>query len=898
MDDSRIPTTNRSPERSFGGCLVLKVGVVATSSNALGLYTVATDAGNVQADLLSDSGSPISGTRGGGQIAPGTWVIIAASFDGGGSGDSLGHIVGVVRGSYSSNADSFADHDVLVPNAGYVWDTIHNLLPTTSPEREDLINLNDGAPLDALSGDWGKYNPLGPAIHVGTFMSYLRAGDRCGVWAFTMEELLRIAARSVQEFTLGGSTEDLVDEGAEINLVRQRALLPWEAVGSIRPESPVAEETGEDQADPRNPPKRPPLDLQHSDVVGIFRETQLNGYLADIDRRFIHVPDLEDDGPRRSSTAEEDSEKVFGVFEQTTASDGSFTLRSAKSVTIEKYTAVPVPLRRHEQWDPRGDTPENTKFSGNFGDGEVQNRYDYRFGGSDSSSDRAVLGLELHGFAALQQNRAIRSRQDWATPLESDTRLGKELGSGTYPDYKLDPNRSWMALPKYIDIDVQKGRWEKVRYYASRSAIDMMDDGSVVVDDGYGAQIIMGGGNVMITAPNDIILAPGRSIIHMAPQDLILKAGNSVDLTASNGDVRVKAEKNLQMLGGNGGRGGVLLEDRSEVSDWSVEPGEASEYGGIAIKSASSVCLLGSDLFLHSTRGDAVVRSRRNFSVLSDDVVFNTGVSFTVSIGDRSQEFGTTDASRLSVLTFDYNSFVLGASSAIPKVVVNTVEYAPGSESVTGFVLNGAFVWSGTGVWDVSSLTARLTMQFTGGISSRNSDIGDLSPNQDEKIKGEIAITKGALSSLFSELGQATQDSWNTFAEPFEYTDGPTFLDQGAVLSSVSFSLRTSRDYGLLTDDSFRIPQWRWQQYALQAGGSDGLSTWEEKEVIFGPSDIPTSPWPGRELWSEKPVYAKLGDPTFFKNGFTAADSGGSVDESPIDNTVLADSYIVNTFNP
>lgn len=901
-DQQKKPASAEPPRDSLGGCLALKLGRVQAYTAGLNFYSVLTDQGPVTASTLSESGHRTLGTHGASQIPVGAFVLLAGQFRLATNQTCI--IVGVVRSTGASQDTFPADMDVLIPNVGWVWDRLHNYLALTEPERIGLQNFNDGTPLDALPGEWGRYNPFGPGIHLGNFLAFLRANERCGIWMFPLDEFMRLAARSVSLHTLGRQYDEEVDEGAEINLIDQTAFLPWEAQGRAQTGKPSGVATDEPQDDPEKPPTKPPVDLPEAqtDAEGIFRTLHLRGYLADLEQYFVSLPDLDDPSLRQLQNAEADARRTAGLFHQARAADGSYSVRSAKSLTFEKYSLIPVPHRKADQHDPAGATPQNSRFNGTFGSGEQKQRQDYLFGGVDQQTPagRSTLGLELHGFAAKQQLQNLRQRADWVVPEEAQTRLGQELGQGTYPGFKLDPTKSWMALPKYHELKVQSDRWEGVRYYASRSVIEQLDDGSVIIEDGYGSQIIMSGGNIFQTAPNDIHQAPGRHLVQLVPEDLVQRVGGSADLTTSRGDIRQKAERNLMFLSANGGEGGMVFESRAVEAGLTSDPGIDSDYRGIVFRAdQAAICHMAKDLYFHTLAGPGipdvdgdeggkiVFRAAGKILGIGQSAFFSLADDLTIGIGDSSQDLSITDPSALSIYRLAADELVIGAGRQIDRVVVRTGTYSPSGTSISGLLLEGSFVWNGSGLWNCS-ITADISMDFRGGFRSKDGGFGELSDAEDQQIQQQLLAYTDSLAIYTSESLQQQTESLADYQAPLQADR--YLINRDTVQTEVYFSLRTEADLRLIDDQTFQIPQWRWQQYAA-AGGSAKL--WEEPQVAYPPTEEQLLPWPGSTVWSDREAHLVLEQPRFFDG---TAVSGLDENSTPLARKVLSDSYLVNTF--
>ena len=91
-----------------------------------------------------------------------------------------------------------------------------------------------------------------------------------------------------------------------------------------------------------------------------------------------------------------------------------------------------------------------------------------------------------------------------------------------------------------------------------------------------------------------MFLKSGRNVNLWAGYDLILRAKNSIDGSASAHDVRLKAENNMMLLGGNSGTGGVLVESRGASGNFDFsQSGEAVSFGGVILRASRGQSSIG-----------------------------------------------------------------------------------------------------------------------------------------------------------------------------------------------------------------------------------------------------------------------------------------------------------------
>jgi len=734
-------------------------------------------------------------------------------------------IIGSITGSTVDQSVMQSDFSDLMCGAGHLFDKIHSFL---SHERTAEIAppaAGGGVPMDAIGGENGVFSPLGPAWLISLAMAYMRASDRCGIWMFRLDEHLRMVAKSLEQQTMAREVLDLYDDG-ELSVIERIAFVPWEALGSFHNGIPTGVRSASEFDDPTNAPTEQMIKTVEVDQKAIFRQFSLKGYLGDIHDEFVALP-VEATGLDSYSGGLSllGDEVMQGVFRQITGADGAFVLQSAKGIHLEKYPLIQLPIETAPYDDPAGDTPENYKASGTFGKGEAQKREDFQPADNGCPGDRGILGLALHGAyiskASLQTLRA--HKKDWRVQDESATPLAAQLGKGTYVSpggFKVDATKMWMDLPTHVDLDVQKGRWEKVRYYAGRSAIDMWDDGSVVIEDAWGSQIIMAGGNIVLTCPGDIIMAPGRSCVTMAPQDIVQRAGNSVDITASKRDVTIKAEVNLKMLGGNAKtKGGVLVESLASEGPFDFkQDGEKTNISGLILRSFGTAAVVAEKLSL-------IGYQELGLQTFALSGVMETAY-LEVAQGLNIAAGPATDPLKV-VYSFGAATCLLGTGGS-PTIVLGGMTTVQGDLALKGSVACGGAV-SAVGVG-----------AFGGGVAAPGGSVSDLSTQGAKQIRTGVdtlmrtigSVVTGATAALASVHAQLRA----------LITAGGSYFNGVEVAAAVSCSLRTAKDYRTDQPSGFVLTQWRWQAYMNGSG-----STWSEPGV--GSFAGTTYPWPG-EAWT------------------------------------------------
>ncbi len=530
---------------------------------------------------------------------------------------------------------------------GLFDDKVHNALVFSDEDSTGVMNASAGRPVDTLPGEWGHSNEFGLMLHLGRLMATMKASETAGIYFYWLDNLVRLWAYNYEHFTAGSERYAYNDEG-EFTDRGGSTPFPWEALGSFGPL--VGDEGTKTTLELEDGALKPgseavSVEPAERDQAPIWRRQWFEGYLGGMHRDLIQAPRVPVDDQGEPTTAPErlSRQAIYpGLLEVHRGLNGSYAVRSAKEITHEKVILIPVPKQQKTPSDPLGDhkdgfsaagrqwtrngtqTPEVPDLKEFTDDGEVGERiaklWEYH---SYLYNVYNVQGFRLHP-------------KDWAYPDEEDIEPAKvvvngeettEVIAGGLNDDVTPPagDAYSMPLPKFGEIVIDHRT--RARFYKSRSVIKQLEDGSILIEDGWGSQIRMERGHIVFTAPLDILMQPGRSLVGMAPQDVVWRAGNSMDMTASKRDVRIKAERNFHTLSGNGGEGGTLIESKGTPASGYNKDGEDAESGGVVLKSASApIYLLGRNVGLRATEELMLIASKiRNTgdAVFSNDVIIN-----------------------------------------------------------------------------------------------------------------------------------------------------------------------------------------------------------------------------------------------------------------------------------
>lgn len=649
---------------------------------------------------------------------------------------------------------------------------------------------------DLLTGEWGLSNEFGVALALERFAVFLRTSEMCGVWASALDESLRIAARRLKVQTIGTESIDSFIRG-ELNRIAKFALLPHEAVGIY-----TAAERGDDGLpipatafiDPENggklgakatdPAIQAATEPADPGLIMVPRILELAGYIVNGKDRYVVAP-----RPDKQQSLITDVQRYIGLFREHLDIDGSYTVQTAAGISLRKTVFIPAPHDIADPDDPTVVVNKPTDFTA----------FNWSLDTFGLPGTLAQM-MEAHAYALnIDQFRRFTERTDWsvqdADPMSAPAQ-GKALVSVAMG------NRQWASLPATGDWLVNPVGAKK--YYAATAGIDIREDGSVVITDAWGSQIVMSGGNVVITAPGDIYKLPGRNAVTWAPGDIVLRAKGDVDVSSSEGSLRLKAERNLEVLAANGGEGGLLLESRGTNREFNTDLGAGASFVGITMKSDSAPFVLTGtaltiDIDTVKINATAMKLKAASFMELVGPAVF-------VSAGD-------TD----SPTVYEFAN----GSLAVPGQVLIGGQLAVAGQVAFG---NGVYVDGGTAL-------------FACPIATTSDDIGKRIRLQNPPPKTDGTVTK-AVSALATALTTANT-SLDAAVPDFE-------ID---VLDAISFSFRLDTEYNV-DHSSFSLPVAAWQQRLLATGDAQ---SWEESAVIEPVGgEQSTMPHPGRDTWTAK----------------------------------------------
>lgn len=766
----------------------------------------------------------------------------------------------------------------------------------------DVPDLSAGRPIDTTGvGEWGVMAETGVGLFADPFQAYLRVDEATGIFAFYTDQLLRVSGHNYQHRTSHLDHEELDDEGELVGFSR-RWVYPWEAYGVRRPNQVstgwnaasvdshgLAPGQGTKFVDPfisQDGSGEAVREPEMVDQVPAARILEWFGYLGQGGRKTVAAPvqldQLIDSPGTQDQAADADPALVAddnapagrleleegtgplesalpyavpperrgleaeqaGVLEVTHSLAGSFRVRSARDIILARRPSIPVPRQVLRPEDPDGDTTTDYRPSGweKFGSGDAH-QIATGLAASEGSPQRACMLPETLAYLFNWEGLApfAYHTRDWYVAQEGAA--GSDIVNQVAPTYADLATDQYLAAPtpEFLEID---HRYGDVKVYPNESHVALLEDGTIVIGDGWGSEIRMTGGNIEFHCPGDVSFFPGRNLLAWAGHDIVLRAHDSADFTAAKGDMRFKADRNLHALGGNSGCGGVMIESKSICA----AHGYADRVGEQVTSS-----------------GIIMIAPQAQFSVLAGDVAIK--LEDTSSDGRIYLDSGYSRHIHTRSRTFVNRVTPDGA--VVHLFDGNGVEAQPSAnEFAAGYTLLSRDLLLGEDLY-VSGAAS-----FERTVTARRSVSGNSSVS--------FATTRSAVTERKSYLVGEFRDAYG------QEVVLPPHADEA------EFTCRTAGQY-LSTNYAFWEPRWR----AIAAGASQTLTPWTEPEVLGLRSGVSTLPHPGAR-WTEPEGYRSyvftLVDTV---NGWVAVDRDANRGDyeaatvtSPI-NSGLADSYSV-----
>lgn len=745
-------------------------------------------------------------------------------------------------------------------------DDAHHL-PIRLSEDGALGDWSGGKMLDALmGGEHGWVTETGLRILLDSFMLQVAVDDMCGIFGFYHDQLLRICAYNHQMWTAGYEREALNDQG-EYNDVEGWTPYPWEHLGLFAPGDPHREYDADQWQ--RYQPWYGKFEPRDDHMQAWHRLRQIHGYLGQGGKRLLQT------APPRESTSKHfafegstHSQAVVaphfaGLFDEFLGLNGRLSMQSAHGFSFVKRIPIISPSRKRKPEQPGGlgDDPDSYKHAGRQGSGpDHKITGDLEAQGPSPAMTRASGVLDLHAYlfnyAGLHPFHY--HAKDWDVPEESELDYTDKY-SFFVPDVTRLNSQQRLDDSPTVQVKVDE-RYGVQTFYYNEAGWSILPDGGLVFFNGHGAEIRMVGGDIVLAAPGDIWLKSGRNCITWAGLDAIIRAQKSIDLTATHRDIRAVAGQHMQLLSGNSGDGGTLIENRANQARYDFsQQGEDATASGLMLKSRHTpIVQWGAGLYMRTGGGTEGDEGRVDPGPIVLDAAKGQANIATNSMG--------------------LNHFV-NRNGTIRHLFGIEDDIDGGNEFSSYQTILGSQTMVGEGLNVVGQVTARdsfvserghvITAQAAGGTV-------DVSPLRDQDLARVIQFMRQAdtrqkagtaSTSLTGEILYGTElNIW--------YDANEAGSDE--VIGKADVSLRSVAQY---KTTNWSLYEDRWQQLN-RLSQQPPAPFWRERPVTWHGQE--TYPYPGKENFTDSSGHFYEQDLTLVE--FTSPGKGRSMDRGAADN--------------
>jgi hypothetical protein len=518
----------------------------------------------------------------------------------------------------------------------------------------DVYTLSSGAgrAVDAFPGDQAWHNELGISLAIRKLMLHMKASDRAKLEMFLLDDLVRLNTGQFQHYhplgeshvynTRGNCTMEL--SGSQ----HQCEVMGYPNYGTPFVKSVAADSTGAKQSG---------LGLNAPDATMMRRLSYYLGHLPGILQFFVTSPakgaEMGPDVPGPMTYGAKAVDK--GLMHFAVDDNGRCLLRSASDITIERCDHIAVPKKLREPWDPI-----SHRYS------ETEAKLPWLWGNDDLRS-RPLQQRD----ASKWWLRSVYTRF-WKNSLTDDLYLPEE--NEVMPDNAYDT------------VEGSNEDYAATSHVRKSCSITLRKDGGITVREHGGAELSLVDGRIIMSAPKGVEIRSGTSIVNLANEDFVAKARESVDITATNKDLRLKAEHNMQAWAGNS----VLVE--CDAPSGSTPPatdavaGESTPAMGITLKATNSrIFAWGAtvhlaaltNIFIETTQNavGAITLATRRLWAACRECVLATSATTGLILNPRAAYL----TGRSATVIGQTNAAVIKGSKAMQPLTWSDVGYVPHS---------------------------------------------------------------------------------------------------------------------------------------------------------------------------------------------------------------------------
>lgn len=822
----------------------VSVGVIRYSTPFMGWYRVNLDQeGDIPCCHASESSCQPFSIMPSSSLPPHTLVVVWKPHQA-----RWGYIIGVIPRVVVDNLKFAPDWLSQGANIGFHREEYYGKKMFTLLEKwSSTSDFSSGRPLSGTAlGEWSRTGPLGNGIFIDPFMAYIRTDENCGLWCHYFDRLARLSGYNLDIRSAISELNERDDEYEGMGF-RGVSPYPWEVKASYRPLVPM-HTVNTDESVIYGPgayygKHEPEVD----DRMSFFRYEEFYGYLGQAYTRQVVLPPQ----PPPSFNHYSDTDKRFGGFREQLGLDGHWAVQTAHSVAITKRPMIPIPKRLKMVEDQKGDVGDGNETSSNY-------CFDGLFGSADSHKIRTIPQLQgelknvltaagvLDMMAYTYNWKGFHPfhyhKKDFDSPQETDVPGVAEQHKT--PKFSDLLSKTWIDRPDPVEIYIDdRDEYSTGKFWETQAGWYILPDGSMVWRDGYGAEILMTGGNIHISCPGDVFMRPGRNFNVWAGDDVVMRARNSMDLSAALKDMRFKAEQNMEMLSGNAGYGRTLIENRSLLTRH-TDAGKTGEdihaTGGIHLKAKQN------DIATMSRR--AYIRTGNSEGEIGEgEIVLDS------SKGDRPIRMVCSELD----MHLQYGAYMSFPESSGKEAVYRfeaNFHLIPCYTVVRGFLCNNSHF-----------LCWGHLMAGAGHVITSISDpyVWD--------FKSPPRPSRSEIEQMHTDAKKLRKDAWQDIDD--WWWQNP-YIGNDDIQKKTEFGFRQEKQYGT---KQFLIPEAYWQQWTRM--GASGHVGWREPYVMY--QQQKTYPYPGKVKWKDEPTMMEI-DHTMWSEGQHVDEDRPGPYESPV----------------
>lgn len=648
------------------------------------------------------------------------------------------------------------------------------------------LNINApkafNTPSDMLSGDMSAFSSPGVGISVLKHLARIQCGKGCFIELDSILSRIRVVTPNMEYVGPLKHFHDMSGKGSLLEYNRTAVSFKEGTRGSSE---------------------------EDKDLRSMFRKTDVSGDMTSGWQTSVSIPSSMDN-------------KFDDVYSSKVRYDGEATIVSAKGFEIRKSLDIDTPYQIVDEGDVETYIAEVEEFP------ELPNNY--------KKEDKDALMLRTNSRVKEDESRresefprVAANADTWSLSGNNRTQAMSDAVNDER-NRTLDPigDAQYYDLPDTINIkDPHTGKI--YTYFKSTSGFRQDPDGSLVLYDGYGSEIRMVRGNIIISSAVDTIVRPGRDIHTMAGRHTAFVSQKDITVHSSTSDVFIKGDHDVNVLAGLKDGGGILLDDRGDR--------------GILIRAKTNASVAGKDVFVgclpekypttlvgaSESEGTVTIGGGRSTHIKGRSISMYGESIDTIAHKDKNISWLSVDSERIA----NVSEYIRMSGEVYVGQMAGTLNATVGNANITvGNRSKASVLKVATAIEVANGITCRQlwadqVIAVRAGIGNAHSESGVKASVRSPGVKVNIA-TIGQTTDIYAVYGGPWLDSFNM---------------------GYSFKYHSSAELGIA--DGYTVHGILWQTYL-----KDG-TVWSEKEIPgIRDTEEGSMVYPGAKAWGGEIVYS------------------------------------------